>query len=68
MTVRRTPRQMIREAKEIALAHNCFVTEKVVKDVTEFLVWRRSAYPIFIGSRRSPSALRTLVCKATNFK
>jgi hypothetical protein len=61
---RHTPQQKIREAKQIAQDHNCFVVEKA----GEYQLFRKmAARNVFVGQRNSPAALLTLVCKATNF-
>lgn len=61
---RHTPLQLIKEAKQIAKDHNCYVTEKGGK----YSVYRKSAIPTYLGTRSTPAALRTLVCKVTNFR
>lgn len=60
---RHTPLQKLKEAKQIARDHGCFVVEKADK----YLVYRQGARPIYLGTRGTPSALRTFVCKVTNF-
>ena len=61
--VRHSPLQQLKEAKKIAQDHGCFVAEKGGK----FLVYRNCHTPVFIGARGTPEALRTFVCKVTNF-
>lgn len=61
---RHTPLQQFKEAKQIALDHGLFVVDKG----SEYQLYRRMATRnVFIGKRSTPAALRTLVCKVTNF-
>lgn len=62
--VRHSPRQQLKEAKQIADDYGCFVREKG----GIFLVFRRMHdRAVFLGKRSTPEALRTFVCKVTNF-
>ena len=64
MPTARNPIQVIKEAKQIARDHGCFVVEKGGR----FLVYRTTAtVNVFLGQRGTPEALRALVCKVTNF-
>ena len=61
---RHSPLQQIKEAKQIALDHGCFVVEKADK----YLVYRKMPVkPVFLGARGTPASLRNFVCKVTNF-
>jgi hypothetical protein len=61
---RHSPLQQLKEAKQIAIDHGCFVTEKGGK----FSVYRKMPMRlVYLGSRSSPEGLRQLVCKVTNF-
>ena len=63
--IRHTPLQILKQAKQIASDHNCFVAEKN----NEYSLFRKMApSPVFIGKRSTPAALHRLVCKATNFQ
>lgn len=60
----RNPIQVIKEAKQIARDHGCFVVEKAGR----FLVYRRTpTRNVYLGYRTDPAALRALVCTVTNF-
>lgn len=64
MATTRNPIQVLKEAKQIAIDHGCFVTEKSGK----YHVYRNtSSRPVFLGSRGTPETLRSFVCKVTNF-
>ena len=64
MAAARNPIQVLKEAKQIARDHGCFVTEKSGK----YLVYRQTpARPVYLGSRGTPETLRSFVCKVTNF-
>lgn len=65
MATARNPIQVIKEAKQIASDHGCFVSEKGGR----FHVYRKTATrPVWLGSRGTPESLRALVCKVTNFR
>lgn len=65
MATARDPRQVLKEAKQIATDHGCLVFEKGGK----YLVYRKTdARPVYLGSRGTPSALRAFVCRVTNFR
>lgn len=49
------------EAKRIANAHGCYVVEKG----EQYLVFRKTFKPTFVGSRATPEALRSFVRKVT---
>lgn len=64
MPVQRNPLQVLKEAKQIARDHGCFVVEKGGR----FLLYRQTpTRNVFIGQRGTPTALRAYVCKVTNF-
>ncbi len=64
MATARNPIQLIKEAKQIARDHGCFIVEKTGR----FLLYRRTpTCNVFVGSRSEPAALRAYVCKVTNF-
>jgi hypothetical protein len=61
---RHSPQQQLKEAKQIAQDHGCFVVEKG----KEYQLYRRLATRnAYIGKRSTPAALRSFVCKVTNF-
>lgn len=61
---RHTPQKQFKEAKQIASDHGCFVVEKGGR----YLVYRRTPMrPVYLGARSSASALRSFICKVTNF-
>lgn len=69
MAVQRNPLQVLKEAKQIARGHGCFVVEKADPKGTRYLVYRK----LFernecVGSRHTVGSLHKLVCKVTNFK
>ena len=58
------PLQVIKEAKQIAHDHGCFVVEKAGR----FLVYRKTqTRNVYLGYRSEPAALRAYVCQVTNF-
>lgn len=64
MATQRNPIQVLKEAKQIARDHGCFVVEKTGK----YLVYRRTpTCNVYVGARGTPDSLRTFVCKVTNF-
>lgn len=70
MTRRHSPIQQLKEAKQIARDHGCFVVEKhPAPGVTHYLLYREmSGHPnVYIGRRVTPAGIRSLVCKATGF-
>lgn len=68
MPAPRNPIQVLKEAKQIARDHGCFVVEKADPKGTRYLVYRR-LYDRneCVGSRFSVTSLHKLVCKVTNF-
>lgn len=65
----RDPRQVLREAKTIAESHGCFVAEKRDDAGTYYLLYRKTPpHNTYIGRRATPAGLRSLVCKACNFR
>lgn len=65
MATARNPIQLIKEAKQIAKDHGCFVAEKA----GEFFVYRKThSCNVFVGKRRDPAQLRALVCRLTGFR
>ena len=68
MATHRNPLQVLKEAKQIARDHGCFVVEKADPKGTRYLVYRRLPdRNVCVGTRFNVDALRTLVCKVTNF-
>lgn len=64
MATTRNPIQVLKEAKQIARDHGCFVAEKPGR----FLVYRKTPTGnVFLGFRSDVNALRAYVCKVTNF-
>lgn len=65
MTCHRTPLQMLREARQIALDHGCFVAEKQQQRGPVWILYRANPNPdkkpIYIGKRNSPAAIRKYV-------
>jgi hypothetical protein len=65
MATARNPIQVIKEAKQIAQDHGCFVAEKG----GEFLVYRKTFdRNVFVGKCKAPERLRSLVCRVTGFR
>lgn len=65
MASARNPLQVLKEAKQIATDHGCFVTEKAGR----YHVFRKTqARVVWLGSRGDVNALRSLVCRVTNFR
>lgn len=65
MARQHTPQQQFREAKQIAKDHGLFVVEKAGK----FSLYRCNPQKhIYIGTRSTAETLRSLVCKAANFR
>lgn len=61
----RSPLQVLKEAKQIALDHGCYVADKSGR----YHVYRETPTgPAWQGQCARPQALRDLVCKLTNFK
>lgn len=68
MAARRNPIQVLKEAKQIASDHGCFVVEKAEPKGTRYLVYRKlHDRNECIGTRHSVNSLHQLVCKVTNF-
>lgn len=64
MATQRNPITILKEAKQIALDHGCFVVEKPGR----FLVYRKTpTRNVYVGFRSDVNALRAYVCKVTNF-
>jgi len=64
MPTPRNPIQVLKEAKQIARDHGCFVVEKAGR----FLVYRKTPVRnVYLGSRGTPETLRPFVCAVTNF-
>lgn len=64
----RNPIQVLKEAKQIARDHGCFVVEKADPKGTRYLVYRKLwHHNECVGTRFSVTALHKLVCKVTNF-
>jgi len=69
MCRRHSPLQQLKEAKQIARDHGCFVVEKPGARGTRYLLYRQQQPDnVYIGQRSSPEGIRELVCKATNFR
>lgn len=64
MPTPRNPIQVLKEAKQIARDHGCFVVEKAGR----YLVYRKTpGRVVYLGFRSTPETLRPFVCKVTNF-
>ena len=69
MSVRRNPIQVLKEAKQIASDHGCFVFECSENGKAFYIVYRKLRdRNERLGRRSTPGGLRSLVCKVTNFK
>lgn len=69
MPVRRNPIQVLKEAKQIASDHGCFVFEGAEKGKAFYVVYRKLPdRNERLGRRNTPGGLRSLVCRVTNFK
>lgn len=69
MPAQRNPLQVLKEAKQIARDHGCFVVEKSDPKGTRYLVYRcLPGHNTLVGSRFTVGSLHKLVCKATSFK
>lgn len=69
MATARNPIQVLREAKQIAIDHGCFVAEKKTPKGTQYQVFRKTPVKnVYVGMRGSPDSLRTFVCKVTGFR
>jgi hypothetical protein len=65
---RRDPRQMIKEAYQIARDHSLRIKETPTTKGVEFTVYRIvSGRPIYLGKRSSPAAIRRFVAHAADF-
>lgn len=61
----RSPLQLLKEAKQIAADHGCYIAERSGR----YHVYRETPTgPAWQGQRTRPQALRDLVCKVTNFR
>lgn len=68
MATQRNPLQVLKEAKQIARDHGCFVVEKAEPKGTRYLVYRKlHDHNVCVGTRQSVQSLHSLVCKVTNF-
>lgn len=67
---KRDGRQVVAEAKQIAADHGLVVAEKTYGTETAYSVYRKLPYAgvTFLGSRKSPDALRSLVCASAGFR
>lgn len=64
MATQRNPLQVLKEAKQIAKDHGCFVVEKPGR----YLVYRCTpTRNVYVGFRSDIGALRSFVCTVTNF-
>lgn len=64
MATQRNPIQVLKEAKQIARDHGCFVVEKPGR----FLLYRCTpTRNVYVGYRSDVSALRAFVCTVTKF-
>lgn len=69
MATERNPLQVLKEAKQIALDHGCFVYEKRDPKGTRYLVYRKlQTRNVYLGQRFTVTKLRSFVCKVTGFK
>lgn len=64
MATARNPLQVLKEAKQIARDHGCFVVEKPGR----FLLYRKTpTRNVYVGFRSDVNALRAYVCAVTKF-
>lgn len=64
MTRRHGPIQQLKEAKQLARDHGCFVLERG----DTYLLYRvQPGGNVLIGRRKSCAGIRRLVCRATDF-
>lgn len=70
MASARDPRQVLKEAKQIAQDHSMFVAEcKDGKGETEYVLYRKCPHGNErIGKRSSVDGIRHFVCKCANFR
>lgn len=65
MATERNPRQVLKEARQIAADHQCIVSEKNGR----FAVYRKTPTGVaWCGSRKDVNALNQLVRKVTGFR
>jgi len=67
---KRDGRQVVVESKAIAADHGLVVAEKTYHGVTGWSVYRKLPYAgvTWLGDRRSPQGLHSLVCNAAGFR
>lgn len=66
---KRDARQVLAEAKQIAADHKLLVREKCYGDKTAYQLFRLLPHrAVFLGSRQSPSGLRSYVCDVAGFR
>ncbi len=64
----RDPRQLVREAKQIAKDHGLFVVEKPDAKGIRYLLYRaQHPHNVCVGRSGSPQGIRDLVCRVANF-
>lgn len=65
-----TPLQRLREARQIAVDYGMDVTEsKTAKGETVYRLHRKvDGCAVWLGQRKSPDGIRSLVCKHANFR
>jgi hypothetical protein len=70
MPTRRDPRQVIKEAIQIARDYNLRVVEMPGHKGTDFVLYRKlpDGTSIRLGKRTSPAGIRSFVAKAANFR
>jgi hypothetical protein len=67
MPCERNPRQVLKEARQIAQDHNCFVAERQNGGSTTYMLFRKTEPPTFVGKRTSIAGLHSMVRKACDF-
>lgn len=69
MVTRRSPRQLIKEAYQIARDHGMHVVEKSSGGTTDFIVYRDlpGGRDLRLGKRSSPEGLRRFVAGLAGF-
>lgn len=63
----RDPRQVLKEARQIAQDHGCYVSEKQSGGTTTYLLFRKTEPPTFVGKRTTIPGLHSMVRRACNF-
>lgn len=66
---KRDGRQVIAEARQIAVDHGLIFSEKIYGGKTAYCVYRKIVdRVILLGSRQSPAGARSFVCRLVGFR